>query len=221
MTKQPRLLKLGELLGKWNIRRSIKDRELRRKLTPNYRAGCKRILNSDTYYRGIANPKTEVITDGIARFTTTGIVAADGTEREVDVVVFATGFHVTDSYTYVDIKGRARRGPGRPVEPRGHRRAARHHRRRHAEPVLPARPEHRPRPQLGGVHDRVADPLRRPGDRRGGQEGRPGAGADAGGPGRATTRSCSTTWPARCGAPAAAAAGTWTSTASTGRCGAA
>ena len=57
MTKQPRLLKIGELMGKWNIRRSIKDPELRRKLTPNYRAGCKRILNSDTYYRGIAEPE--------------------------------------------------------------------------------------------------------------------------------------------------------------------
>lgn len=105
MTKQPRLLKIGELLGKWNIRRSIKDKELRRKLTPDYRAGCKRILNSDTYYVGIADPKTDVITDGIARFTPTGIVTADGTERETDVVVFATGFHVTDSYTYVHIKG--------------------------------------------------------------------------------------------------------------------
>ncbi|HXO51021.1 MAG TPA: NAD(P)/FAD-dependent oxidoreductase [Mycobacterium sp.] len=105
MTRQPRLLKIGELLGKSNIRRSVKDRELRRKLIPHYRAGCKRILNSDTYYQGIANPKTEVVTDGIARFTARGIVTADGTEREADVVVFATGFHVTDSYTYVDIKG--------------------------------------------------------------------------------------------------------------------
>ena len=105
MTRQPRLLKIGELLGKWNIRRSIKDKDVRRKLTPDYRAGCKRILNSDTYYRGIADPRTEVITDRIARFTPTGIVTADGTEREADVVVFATGFHVTDSYTYVHIKG--------------------------------------------------------------------------------------------------------------------
>jgi cation diffusion facilitator CzcD-associated flavoprotein CzcO len=105
MTKQPRLLKLGELAGKWNINRSVKDPVLRKKLVPNYKAGCKRILNSGSYYRGIADPKTEVITDGIARFTPTGIVAADGTEREADVVVCATGFHVTDSYTYVDIKG--------------------------------------------------------------------------------------------------------------------
>jgi cation diffusion facilitator CzcD-associated flavoprotein CzcO len=105
MTRQPRLLKIGELLGKWNIRRSVKDPELRRKLTPNYRAGCKRILNSDTYYGGIANPKTTVITEGIERMTADGIVTRDGVEHPVDVVVFCTGFHVTDSYTYVDIKG--------------------------------------------------------------------------------------------------------------------
>jgi cation diffusion facilitator CzcD-associated flavoprotein CzcO len=105
MTKQPRLLKIGELMGKWNINRSIKDPALRRKLTPNYRAGCKRILNSDTYYRGIANPKTQVITEGIERMTANGIVTRDGVEHPVDVVVWCTGFHVTDSYTYVDIKG--------------------------------------------------------------------------------------------------------------------
>ena len=31
------------------------------------------------------------------------------------------------------------------------------------QPVLPARPQHRARPQLDGVHDRVADPVRRAG----------------------------------------------------------
>ncbi len=105
MTRQPRLLKIGELMGKWNINRSIKDPELRRKLTPHYRAGCKRILNSDTYYRAIANPKTSVITERIDRITPGGVVTADGVEHSVDVLVWATGFHVTDSYTYVDITG--------------------------------------------------------------------------------------------------------------------
>jgi cation diffusion facilitator CzcD-associated flavoprotein CzcO len=105
MTKQPGLLRIGALLGKWNIRRAVKDKALRRKLTPDYRAGCKRILNSDTYYRGIANPKTQVITERIMRMTRDGIVTADGVEHPVDVVVFATGFHVTDSYSYVDVTG--------------------------------------------------------------------------------------------------------------------
>lgn len=106
MTKRPNTLKVIEALAKWNIRHSVKDRELRRKLTPHYRIGCKRILNSSTYYRAVANPKTELITDHISRITPNGIVTADGTQRPVDVIVYATGFHVTDSYTYVQIKGR-------------------------------------------------------------------------------------------------------------------
>ncbi|MGZ4584843.1 MAG: flavin-containing monooxygenase [Mycobacterium sp.] len=105
MTAHPAILKIGELLGMWNIRRSVKDRELRRKLTPRYRIGCKRILNSSTYYDAVANPKTTLVTEGIARFTIDGIVTTDGTERKVDVIVYATGFHVSDSYKYVQIKG--------------------------------------------------------------------------------------------------------------------
>ena len=47
----------------------------------------------------------ELITDRITRITPDAIVTDDGVEHKVDVIVFATGFHVTDSYTYVDIKG--------------------------------------------------------------------------------------------------------------------
>jgi cation diffusion facilitator CzcD-associated flavoprotein CzcO len=105
MTKRPNMLKFIEAYAKYNIRRSVKDRELRRKLTPHYRLGCKRILNSSTYYPAVANPKTKLITDPITRITPDGILTADGTEHNVDVIVYGTGFHVTDSYTYVQIKG--------------------------------------------------------------------------------------------------------------------
>ena len=74
MTKRPNALKFIEAYCKYNIRRSVKDRELRRKLIPNYRIGCKRILNSTTYYRAVADPKTELVTDPIARITPDGIV---------------------------------------------------------------------------------------------------------------------------------------------------
>ena len=46
-----------------------------------------------------------MITEGITRITRDGIVTDDGREHPADVIVYATGFHVTDSYTYVDIKG--------------------------------------------------------------------------------------------------------------------
>lgn len=106
MTKRPGALTFVEALVKWNIRRSVRDRELRRKLLPHYRIGCKRILNSSTYYRAVASPKTTLITEPITAITGDGIVTADGIERPVDVIVYATGFHVTDSYTYIQIKGR-------------------------------------------------------------------------------------------------------------------
>ncbi len=105
MTKQPSLLRAVEAVGMWNIRHHVPDKELRRRLTPSYRAGCKRILYSPDYYEAVANPKTTLVTDKIARITPTGIVTADATERPVDVIVFATGFHVIDSYTYFEING--------------------------------------------------------------------------------------------------------------------
>jgi cation diffusion facilitator CzcD-associated flavoprotein CzcO len=105
MTRRPALLRGYEVLAKWNIRRAVADKDLRDKLTPHYRAGCKRILYSANYYQAVADPKTQLLTDRIARITPRGIVTADGTERDVDVIIFATGFHVTDSYTYLDIKG--------------------------------------------------------------------------------------------------------------------
>jgi hypothetical protein len=92
--------------GDRKIEHPAHDKELRRKLTPHYRAGCKRILYSgNNYYRAVANPKTTLITERITRITANGIVTDDGVEHPVDVIVYATGFHVTDSYTYVDVKG--------------------------------------------------------------------------------------------------------------------
>lgn len=193
MTKRPNLLKVIEAYAKYNIRRSVKDKELRRKLTPHYRIGCKRILNSSTYYGAVADPKTELVTDHIARITPDGIVTADGTHRPVDVIVYATGFHVTDSYTYV--QGTARRGSGGPLEPRGHRRAPRHHRGRRAQPVLSAGPQHRAGAQLRGVHDRIPNPLRRRRDRHLRQAGRPGAGPDPGRAGQVQRRAAAPAGP--------------------------
>ncbi|MEB3051507.1 NAD(P)/FAD-dependent oxidoreductase [Mycolicibacter sp. MYC123] len=106
MTKRPGLLRLVEAAGKLNIRRQVRDKDLRRRLTPRYRAGCKRILYSGkNYYGAVAEPTTTLITERISRITPDGIVTADNVEHAVDVIVYATGFHVTDSYTYVGVTG--------------------------------------------------------------------------------------------------------------------
>ncbi len=69
---------------------------LRAKLTPDYTIGCKRILLSNTYYPALAQPNAEVVTSALTEVRGSTIVTADGTEREVDAIIFGTGFHVTD-----------------------------------------------------------------------------------------------------------------------------
>src|ERR687898_13015 len=95
-TVKPALAWPAEQLARLNIRRGIKDPELREKVTPDYRIGCKRILISNTWYPALDRDDVDLVTDGIERITPTGIVAKDGTEREVDAIVVATGFHTTD-----------------------------------------------------------------------------------------------------------------------------
>ncbi|WP_406286883.1 flavin-containing monooxygenase [Streptomyces sp. NBC_00209] len=95
-TKHPDQLGLVERIAKSNMARAIKDPALRAKLTPSYRIGCKRILLSSTYYPALAQPNVDVVASGLAEVRGSTLVASDGTETEVDAIIFGTGFHVTD-----------------------------------------------------------------------------------------------------------------------------
>jgi cation diffusion facilitator CzcD-associated flavoprotein CzcO len=95
-TRKPELAWPAEQLARRNIRRGIQDPELREEVTPDYRIGCKRILISNDYYPALDRDDVDLVTDRIQRVTPTGIVTADGTEREVDAIIVATGFHTTD-----------------------------------------------------------------------------------------------------------------------------
>lgn len=95
-TKHPNELGFIEGLAKRNMGRAIKDPELRAKLTPDYRIGCKRILLSSSYYPALAQPNVDVVASGLSEIRGSTLVAADGSEAEVDAIVFGTGFHVTD-----------------------------------------------------------------------------------------------------------------------------
>lgn len=95
-TKRPNQLGLIESLAKANMARSIKDPALRAKLTPSYRIGCKRILLSSEYYPALARPDVDLVASGLKEVRGSVLVAADGTETEVDAIIFGTGFHVTD-----------------------------------------------------------------------------------------------------------------------------
>jgi len=84
----------------------VEDPEVRAKLRPSTPWGCLRPLFSNNYYPTFNRTNVELVTDGISRITPTGIVTADGVEREVDVIVFATGYRVDRFASRIPITGR-------------------------------------------------------------------------------------------------------------------
>ncbi|RMG76353.1 MAG: NAD(P)/FAD-dependent oxidoreductase [Bacteroidetes bacterium] len=92
-----------------HLRDSIPDPELRKKLTPDYALGCKRVLISDDYYPTLLRPNVELVTESIAEITPTGIRTNDGKLRQVDAIIYGTGFYVTEFPKLFEVYGTEKR----------------------------------------------------------------------------------------------------------------
>jgi cation diffusion facilitator CzcD-associated flavoprotein CzcO len=99
---------LAPLAGASNLQRRIqvRDPELRAKLTPRYRLGCKRILLSTNWYPALAAPNAEVVTDRVREASATGLVLENGREVPLDVLIFGTGFKARTFVAPMEIRGR-------------------------------------------------------------------------------------------------------------------
>jgi cation diffusion facilitator CzcD-associated flavoprotein CzcO len=103
------ITRLGGWLGRNVWYRQVRDPEVRRRLTPSYEIGCKRPSVSNTYLRTFNRRSVELISEPIERITATGVRTADGHEREVDVLVLATGFRLAtdpENYRLNPVRGR-------------------------------------------------------------------------------------------------------------------
>ncbi|MGP4054716.1 flavin-containing monooxygenase [Mycobacterium sp. 4D054] len=93
---------------------AIRDKDLRRKLTPDYDFGCKRPTLSNVYYRTFTKPHVHLETGGIDHIEPDGIVGRDGTKRVIDTLVLATGFDVWESnLPAIEVIGRDGRDLGK------------------------------------------------------------------------------------------------------------
>ena len=101
----PRIMKGAELLARGFLRHAVKDAELRRKVTPTYTIGCKRILMSNEYYPALQRENCAVVTDSIVAVEPTGVRTADGVLHEVDCIIMATGFQAAEAAAPFPITG--------------------------------------------------------------------------------------------------------------------
>jgi len=98
--------RLARLCSVAFMRWQLRDRELRRKVWPDYTFGCKRILFSSAFLPALARPDVELVTAAVAAVRSNGIVSADGTLHEADVLIYATGFKTNDFMFPMEITGR-------------------------------------------------------------------------------------------------------------------
>lgn len=77
---------------------TVRDPELRRRLTPDYQPLCRRLVLSAGFYRAMQRRNVDLVTEPIDHIESRGIVTKDGVLHEVDVIALATGF---DAHAYM------------------------------------------------------------------------------------------------------------------------
>ncbi len=104
--RHPNLLRIFEWMGRRHLKAQINNEELREKLTPNFRFGCKRLLMSNQWYPALSRDKSEVVTAPIKRIVTEGIELEDGRLIKADVIIMGTGFQATEPMPGINVTGR-------------------------------------------------------------------------------------------------------------------
>jgi cation diffusion facilitator CzcD-associated flavoprotein CzcO len=87
------------------------DEDLRRRLTPDYPPGCKRIIISDDYFPAMNRANVGLETSPIDEVSSTGIKSA-GKEEDFDLIILATGFRTLEFMFPIRVFGIG----GRPIE---------------------------------------------------------------------------------------------------------
>lgn len=112
-TRHPRFARGLGLIGKLNLRRHIKDPQLRRDLTPTYAPTCKRLGLSNDFLPAMAKDNVHLVTSPAASLDATSVTTTDGRVFPADVVIFGTGFQTIQHHP---MNSRVRGRDGRTLE---------------------------------------------------------------------------------------------------------
>lgn len=93
--QRPRARRRLERAALRNIHSAVRDPALRARLTPDFDIGCKRILQSNSWYPALAQPNVTVSSD-VKEVRGNTLIAGDGSVHEADVIIFGTGFKVAE-----------------------------------------------------------------------------------------------------------------------------
>lgn len=84
-------------VGKAYLRREVRDPVVRDQLTPRYAVGCKRPGFHNTYLSTFNRDNVTLVTEPIDKVTGSGVTTTDGQNRDIEVLILATGFKVMDT----------------------------------------------------------------------------------------------------------------------------
>ncbi|MET9329388.1 NAD(P)/FAD-dependent oxidoreductase [Tsukamurella sp. NPDC003166] len=99
------LTRVVEAVSKLHLWLQVRDPWLRRQLTPDFAAGCKRLLMTSDYYPALQRDNCTLVTWPIARISPQGIRTVEGVEHRFDCIVFATGFDVSKTGSPIPVTG--------------------------------------------------------------------------------------------------------------------
>lgn len=101
------LLNIFSWQAKRFARGQVKDPQKRQDLIPDYQIGCKRILISNDWHSAVDQNHVELVTTGIERIVSDGIVTTDGSLHKADALILGTGFAASEFLSPISITGRA------------------------------------------------------------------------------------------------------------------
>lgn len=100
----PEMLAIEDICRQF-LNDAVADPVLREKLTPNYRAACKRLIYSYDYYGVAQQPNVETIVCGIREVVPEGVIDNEGVLHRLDVLALATGFQTDRFVRPISVKG--------------------------------------------------------------------------------------------------------------------